>query len=416
MAAAPEETADDTSYGTPSVSGTRTIAEAPTFRTDERLEKRRQKEGSRKSVEQTLQYRTQLSSGQDVLMRACYNPRTSHLLTADARALRLWSLRREIRSFTFRSPVRLINVHYAASIDRYVCLYVEMEPLSSGGADGAADSSRTTSKSEWRESEHASLQVFLPTLVSQGMFYLTRPGFSSAADANNSGDIVTSAMFQSSSELVTGSRSGDVSVWHLRLGPDDTVKAFKMAGVILEGAVALVSVNEDTLHIAAAGVHKASCIEYTPGDAAVAAGGKSSASAAAAAAAPTMVKTHDYMRAGVSADINITALEFLDRTTRVLLGYSDGAVFAWDFPEQPLKVRERPGLHTGAVTSLVNLPGNGDYFSCGEDGKVAHWSLYVITYFFHSCATMIVTKYHQSNNNDDDNNNNSDSAVRTEKY
>ena len=367
--AATSEVVAATSYG-PSLGTKRIQAEAPTFRTDERIELRHQKDDSRRSVEQTLQYRTQLSSGQHPLLHACFNPTNNQLVTVDRYAVRLWTLRRELRSFVFPRPVRVVNVHYAHAIDRYICLVVEkVEADPDAENDGVGQGSL---RSGLRESEHATLHVFLPTLVTDAVLPLTQPGTTSAKDANFSGDIVASTMLQRASELVTGSRSGDVSVWKLQIA-DAIVQISKTAGVFLESGVVLLSVNEDPLRIAAAGDHDAACIEYT----------REEQLPSGKVTPASLAKTHDYQRHPVDQEKKsgaphhrITALKFLERTSKVLMGFDDGAVFCWDFEAKLLKVREHHDLHPRPVTSLANLPGNGDYFSCSEDGKVAHWSLY----------------------------------------
>lgn len=370
MATTSPEVVAGTSYG-PSLGTSRIQAEAPTFRTDERIELRHQKDDSRHSVEQTLQYRTQLLSGQDPLLHACFNPTKNHLVTVDQFAVRLWSLRRELRSFVFPKPVRVVNVHYAQAIDRYICLVVEKVEADPDDAENDT-TSQASFRSGLHESEHATLHVFLPTLVTLAVLQLTEPGTTSAKDANFSGDIVASTMLQGASELVTGSRSGDVSVWKLQIA-GAMVQISKTAGVFLESGVTLLSASEDPLRIAAAGDHDAACIEYT----------REEKHPSGKVTPASLAKTHDYQRAPVDQEKKsgapphcITALKFLERTTKILMGFDDGAVFCWDFEAKLLKVREHHELHPRPVTSLANLPGNGDYFSCGEDGKVAHWSLY----------------------------------------
>ena len=344
--------ASDPSYG-PTV----LKAEGPQLKTQQRSLARQHKSQLRTSAEQTLQYRTQLSSGQDNILHVAFIPTTSQIVSVDSKALRLWSLRREVRSFSFPGPVRIINVHYVQSVDRIVCLYVELVPI-----DAEDSKSRTTKKSRLCESEHAAVQVFLPSLVPEDRIHLTQPGDTSAANANNSGDIVTSDIFQATGEIVTGSRSGDVSVWTLAHG--GSIQVSKAAGVILEGKVDLVSVNESSQQIAAAGGRAASCIDYR----------RSVVEPDGQMSEPTLIKKHDHTRGGDKV-INVSSLQFVDGSSKILLGYADGAVFCWDYAARPLKVREHHGLHATEVTDLANLSGNGDYFSCGRDGKIGHWSL-----------------------------------------
>jgi hypothetical protein len=325
---------------------------APRFETDERIALRKKRIKSRNSVEQTLQYRTQLSSGQEELLRICYNPTNSHLLTADCKALRLWSLRKELRSYMFPQPVRIIDVHYIQSIDRYACLYVDLVTPSPAGT------SKSKSQKETQEHEHATLHLFFPSLMSDSIAKLSNEDILDGDEKpSRSGDILASIILQDSLKLITGGRSGHVTLWSLP-GADPNEYVQKHAEVILDDAIHFLSIDNHELLIVAAGGQMVSCVQYTPsnGD---------------TASVPCLIKTHGYVR----NETKISALHFLEGTKRVLIGYVDGTIVDWNFGDTPAVAEEKAGVHTQKITSLVNLPRHGDYFSCSTDANISHWSV-----------------------------------------